>query len=97
MTDPVTGAGSATTTAEPLALRLNDQLGAGSEAAQCPECGGVGPHWVVAEHYAGGGFWTCPKFYGEDGRRKPEHIDPAAEGGLGAFILALRAAGFFDA
>ena len=22
------------------------------------------------------GFWTCPMLYGEDGKRKPEHIDP---------------------
>lgn len=34
MTDPVTGADSSTTTAEPLALRLNDQLGPLPEPAQ---------------------------------------------------------------
>ena len=86
------------TDSPPAQVGSNAGLGVNaSESEPCPECGGNGPHWVVAEHYAGGGFWTCPHFYGADGRRKPEHIDPAAEGGLGAFMLAFRAAGLFDA
>lgn len=40
----------------------------------CPECGGRGAHWVNAPGFTfglvpAGGFWTCPKFYGPDGRR----------------------------
>lgn len=35
---------------------------------RCPECGKRGPHWVDATGW-GGGFWTCAKFYGIDGRR----------------------------
>jgi len=44
---------------------------------RCPECGevleeGLG-HWVDAGdtfmQFPGGGFWTCAKFYGPDGRR----------------------------
>lgn len=43
----------------------------------CPECGQRGKHWVsipmtLEDWMHGGkpeGFWTCDKFYGEDGRR----------------------------
>ena len=38
----------------------------------CPECGGKGPHWVSAPMFLSlesDGFWTCPKFYGADGKR----------------------------
>lgn len=51
------------------------------QAHICPECGMQGEyHWVQApltladiiNEARGGppsGFWVCPKFYGEDGRR----------------------------
>lgn len=43
----------------------------------CPECGMKERHWVSMslslQHMIDGtapeGFWTCPKFYGPDGRR----------------------------
>ena len=54
----------------------------------CPECGDEGRHWISGI-FGGAGFWTCAKFYGADGRRKPEHIDPAAGGGIGAFLKAM--------
>lgn len=50
----------------------------------CPNCGLPGPHFVeVPDDQAclfignnikqDGGFWTCPKLYGKDGRRLSEH------------------------
>lgn len=44
----------------------------------CPECGQRGKHWVqtpysLEEMLMGAqpaGFWTCDKFYDENGRRK---------------------------
>jgi hypothetical protein len=51
----------------------------------CENCGEKGGHWVstrgtslwgiVAGVDDQEGFWTCPKLYGEDGRRLPEHTD----------------------
>lgn len=47
----------------------------------CPECGERGAHWVVLtpelvplwqDISENGGFWTCDKFYGADGRRISE-------------------------
>lgn len=48
----------------------------------CENCGQPGGHWVstrglsLAGMLSGiddqEGFWTCPKYYGEDGRRLPE-------------------------
>lgn len=43
----------------------------------CENCGEKGGHWVAApmtlvemlSGVAESGFWTCPKFYGPDGRR----------------------------
>lgn len=43
----------------------------------CPECGERGLHYIsaqmsIADILSGNGpagFWTCPKFYGPDGRR----------------------------
>jgi hypothetical protein len=45
----------------------------------CPECGERGKHFVVMQGLTlqgiinglddSTGFWTCAKFYGEDGRR----------------------------
>lgn len=43
----------------------------------CPECGMHERHWISAPYTLQNmidndqpeGFWTCPKFYGEDGRR----------------------------
>lgn len=69
-----------------------------SMAHTCKNCGEPGGHWVqtlgqsledVLQGKPDQGFWTCPKYYGEDGRRLPEHIDPAAVGGLVAFVLAM--------
>ena len=54
----------------------------------CPECREEGSHWIAGD-FTGGGFWTCAKFYGADGRRKPEHIDQAACGGLGSFVTMM--------
>ena len=44
---------------------------------KCPECGMREPHWIESPYslqdiFDGRepqGFWTCPKFYGADGRR----------------------------
>lgn len=48
----------------------------------CPNCGEKGPHYIQAPPFAWrlnigveGGFWTCPKMYGPDSRRLPEHTD----------------------
>lgn len=48
----------------------------------CPNCGLKGPHFIQAPPFSwslnlgvSGGFWTCPKYYGSDGRRLPEHIE----------------------
>lgn len=47
-------------------------------AIVCPECGERGKHWVTGLQTfsalfgcgaPAGGFWTCAKFYGPDGRR----------------------------
>lgn len=48
-----------------------------SVAGTCPECGGRGKHWIslpyslqpLIDGIPPDGFWTCEKFYGEDGRR----------------------------
>lgn len=43
----------------------------------CENCGEKGAHWIVAEGTVllpfsrDGGFWTCSKLYGPDGRRLP--------------------------
>ena len=54
-------------------------------AHTCENCGERGGHWISTrgtslEGMLTGqddqeGFWTCPKFYGEDGKRLPEHTD----------------------
>lgn len=36
---------------------------------RCPECGKRGPHWIRGLGVLAPGFWSCPKFYGPDGRR----------------------------
>jgi hypothetical protein len=48
----------------------------------CPNCGEKGLHYIQAPPFAWrlnigveGGFWSCPKMYGPDGRRLPEHIE----------------------
>jgi hypothetical protein len=68
----------------------------------CENCGEKGGHWVstrgvslaalVAGQDDSEGFWTCPKLYGPDGRRLPEHIDkrwamPADELALAALMV----------
>ncbi len=50
----------------------------------CENCGQPGGHWIVVKPSSlfamingiddQEGFWTCPKYYGEDGRRLPEHM-----------------------
>ena len=48
-------------------------------APPCPNCGERGPHWVsmpytLLDLLNGAeerGFWTCPMYYGPDGRRLP--------------------------
>ena len=71
-------------------------------AHTCENCGERGGHWVqthaqsLADVLAGmpdQGFWTCPKYYGEDGRRLPEHTDrkwsePADALGIAALIFS---------
>jgi hypothetical protein len=55
------------------------------QAGWCPECGKQGKHWMsypytLANMIAGlpqGGFWTCDKFYGKDGRRLEDSEDYA--------------------
>ncbi len=47
-------------------------------AVICPECGERGKHYIVdpAPWFGGdcGGFWTCKKFYGPDGRRLTNNV-----------------------
>ena len=48
-----------------------------ANAHVCSECGERGLHWIglpatlqnVMDDTEPDGFWTCPKFYGPDGRR----------------------------
>jgi hypothetical protein len=50
---------------------------------KCENCGEMGGHWIVVHPTSlfamisgvddQEGFWTCPKYYGEDGKRLPEH------------------------
>lgn len=60
----------------------------------CPECGEEGDHFV-----SGGtmfhSFWVCPNLYGDDGRRKPEHMtNPEMDmGSLAAGLAALATLG----
>ncbi len=61
--------------AEPLALRLNDQLGHGAEACECRECEGRGRYdrWLAVNgHYEGGEVFSiqCDACDGS-GREKP--------------------------
>ena len=49
----------------------------------CENCGEPGGHWVSTRGFSleaimtgiddQQGFWTCSKYYGEDGKRLPEH------------------------
>lgn len=48
----------------------------------CPNCGEKGPHFIQAPPFSwslnenvAGGFWTCSKYYGTDGKRLPEHLN----------------------
>lgn len=51
--------------------RLNARLK--SVPQPCPECGIREKHWISDPNsfvpLYRRGFWTCPKFYGPDGRR----------------------------
>ena len=69
----------------------------------CENCGEPGGHWVqvrgnsIQAMVTGvddqEGFWTCPKLYGTDGRRLPEHTErnwsePADALGIAALIFS---------
>ena len=51
----------------------------------CENCGEPGGHWISTRGFSLAaimtgvddqqGFWTCSKYYGEDGRRLPEHSE----------------------
>jgi hypothetical protein len=70
-------------------------------AHTCENCGEKGGHWVSMRGISlqaaltgqddSEGFWTCPKLYGPDGRRLPEHTDArmTGDGGLAALVALL--------
>lgn len=68
--------------------RLNAKMLA-SNAHICSECGDRGFHWIQIPTFAferllgvsgsADGFWTCPKLYGEDGRRLEPTSQSAGE------------------
>ena len=67
----------------------------------CENCGEKGGHWISMRGISlqavltgqddSEGFWTCPKLYGPDGRRLPEHTDArmTGNGGLAALVALL--------
>lgn len=64
----------------------------------CRRCGAAQKHWITPEFglvytpppapWGAGGFYTCPDLYGEDGRRKPEHILPQYDHASRGLIIA---------
>lgn len=65
----------------------------------CENCGEPGGHWVQTRGWSleamisgvddQQGFWTCSKYYGEDGKRLPEHTeDKFLNGVVAGAILA---------